>query len=134
MGIYFYVIAAAMAVLGVLFFFKTNVEKMKENPEVRGAAYNNFFIGVALSEVIPIALIVFAYATTDPVLEMNDVMLPGIIILLLMAVSMFFIFMQRAVGVPEESRNVVNQFSMIAIAIVNAVPIISLVFLFISAA
>src|SRR5699024_10206850 len=109
-------------------------EKMKENPEARGAAYNNFFIGVALSEVIPIALIVFAYATTDPVLEMNDVMLPGIIILLLMAVSMFFIFMQRAVGVPEESRNVVNQFSMIAIAMSNAVPIISLVFLFISAA
>lgn len=134
MGIYFYVIAAAMAVLGVLFFFKTNVEKMKANPEARGVAQTNFFIGVALSEVIPIALIIFAFSTTEPTFEMNDVMVPGIIILVLMVVSTFFIFLQRAVGVPEESRNIVNQFSMIAMAMANAVPIIALVFLYLSVA
>lgn len=134
MDLYLYVIAAAMAVLAILFFYKMNVEKIKETPEKVGKAHTNFFMGAAMSEAIPIILIIFAYTSIEPVQAVEGLIIPGIFIVLIMLFSVFFIFLQRSVGVPEESKSAVNQFSMIAIAMANAVPIVAIVFLFLSLA
>ncbi|MHA6250703.1 hypothetical protein [Oceanobacillus sp. CAU 1775] len=134
MGLLLYVVAAAMAVLGVLFFYKTNVEKLKENPEDAPKIQQKFFIGVAASEAIPIVFLILALVTIEPIYTMNDIILPAVFIGLIMVFSIFFIFMQRSVGVPEESKEAVTQFSFIAIAMSLAVPILSIVFLFLTLA
>lgn len=132
MGLMLYVVAALMAVLGVVFFYKMNVEKLKENPDNAPKIHTSFFIGVAASEVIPIGFLILALVTIDPIYSVSDVILPAVLIGLIMVFSIFFIFMQRSIGVPEESKQTINQFSMIALAMSMAVPILSIVFLFLT--
>lgn len=132
MGLMLYVVAALMAVLGVLFFYKMNVEKIKENPEDAGKIHTSFFLGVAASEVIPIGFLILAFITTEPVHSVPDVILPGVLVALIMIFSIFFIFMTRSVGVPEESKHAVNHFSLIALAMAKAVPLMSIIFLVLS--
>ena len=131
MGVYIFVIAAALAVFGILMMYKKNVERLKEDPSQIGEAHRSFFIGTAVIEALPIVLLILGLVNLEPV-PMEDIYLPAIIIVLLAAFSVFFIFLQRAVGTDEESKQAVNNFSMIAIMMSNAIPIIALVFLFLS--
>lgn len=132
MGLYIYVAAAAIAVFAIVFVFKLNVEKIKENPEQAPKAMTHFFIGAAISETLPIILLVLGLINLEPVHSIEEIYFPGILIIMFMAFAMFFILLQRAVGSHEDSKAAVNNFSFIAIAMANAIPIAALVFLFIS--
>ena len=133
MGLYIYVLAAAIAVFGILIVFKINVEKIKENPDQREKAQQNFFIGAAISESLPIILLIFGIISMETATSMEELYLPAIIIIMLMAFAVFFIFLQRTVGVDAKSKEVIKIFSFIGIAMANAVPIIALMFLFMAA-
>lgn len=130
MGLYIYVIASAIAVFGIIFVFKINVDKMKENSEYAPKAMNQFFIGAAISETLPIILLILGIINQEPVQSIEDIYFPGILIIMLMAFAVFFILLQRAVGSYEDSKAAVNNLSIIAIGMVNAIPIASFVFLF----
>lgn len=132
MGLYIYVAAAAIAVFGITFVFKSNVEKIKADPEQAPKAQTNFFIGAAISETLPIILLVLGLINQETAGSMEDIYFPAILIIMLMAFAVFFIMLQRSVGVPEDSKNIVDTFSFIAIAMANAIPIAALVFLFLS--
>ncbi|WP_339226557.1 hypothetical protein NSQ77_13500 [Oceanobacillus sp. FSL K6-2867] len=133
MSPYLFSAAAVIAVIGILACFKINLDKIKENPEQVAKAQTNFFMGVAISESLPLIMIIFALIHAVP-LPIENLYIPAFIIIILMAFAMFFIFLQRKVDVEEDRKQAVNQFSMIALALANAVPIIALVLMFINVA
>lgn len=122
---YIFVLAAFIAVTGILIVFKINVEKIKENPETIQIAQRNLFIGSAISETIPIILIVYGFATVETV---ENISVPFMLVILILAFSLFFIFLQSKVDVDENNRGPVQQFSRISMALVSAIPIIAIVF------
>jgi hypothetical protein len=58
---------------------------------------------------------------------MNELLIPGIIVIFALAFAPFFIILQRFVGAPEESKQAITTFSMIGLSLANAIPFISLV-------
>ena len=133
MSPYLFTAAAIIAVIGILIVFKINLDKIKADPEQVAKAQTNFFIGAAISESVPLIMIIYAIIHAVP-LSIEDLYVPAFIIIILMAFAMFFIFLQRKVDVEEDRRQAENQFSIIAIALINAVPIIALVLMFINVA
>jgi len=130
MGPYVFVIATILAITPILIIFKIAMERIKENPEQISKIQSRFFIGVALSEAIPLILIVYGFSNLTTVATIKDVYTPGLIIILFTALAAFFIFLQRAVGVPEDIKPVINSFSLVALAMTTAIPIIAIVALF----
>jgi F0F1-type ATP synthase membrane subunit c/vacuolar-type H+-ATPase subunit K len=129
MGLYIFVIAAAIAVIGILLIFKRQVEQIKEDPSRVGVAQQNFFIGTAIIEIVPILLLIYGIVNLETV-PVEEIYVPVVIVALLMVFSVFFILLQRAVDVDEESKQPVTTFSFVAIAMANAIPLIAIVFLF----
>ncbi|MUK89697.1 hypothetical protein GMD78_15110 [Ornithinibacillus sp. L9] len=127
MSPYVFSLAAVLAVVPMLIVFKINIEKLKENPENIGKLQTNFFIGAAISEAIPLILIVFGIANMETVAATDELLIPGIIVILTMVIGSFFVFLQRSVGVPEELKEQVTTFAMVGVALINAIPIISIV-------
>ena len=75
-------------------------------------------------------LIVYGFTNLSPVAGIEELYVPGLIIILFTIVAAIFIFLQRAVDVTEEIKGVVATFSFIALAMTTAIPIISIVALF----
>ncbi|MGJ9458156.1 hypothetical protein [Oceanobacillus sp. CF4.6] len=133
MSPYLFTAAAIIAVIGIIMVFKINMDKIKENPEQLEKVQTNFFIGVALCESIPIILIVFALINAEPV-PMEELYIPAAIVMMMMVFAAFFIFLQRNVDVAEDQKQRVNNFSLIALMLANAIPIVALVMMFINVA
>src|SRR5690625_3084335 len=130
MGPYIFVIATIVAIIPILIISKIAMGRIKENPEQREKIYSQFFIGIALSETIPLILIVYGFANLSIVASIKELYVPGLIIILFTIVAAFFIFLQRAVDVTEDIKGMVTTFSFIALAMITAIPIISIVALF----
>lgn len=130
MGPYIFVIATILAITPILIVYKIAMDRLKENPEQNSKIYSQFFIGVALSETIPIILIIYGFANLTMVASIEEIYTPGLIIILFTALAALFIFLQRAVDVTEDLKGMVTTFSFIALAMSTAIPIISIVALF----
>lgn len=130
MNPYIFVVATFLAVIPFVIIFKISVERMKENPEQFIKTQVYFFIWVAMIETIPIILIVFGMMNITPVQTMEELHTPGLIILLLMGFAIFFIFLQRTFDVTDDMKHSLHQFAIIAIGLVSAIPILSIVSLF----
>ncbi|KNE21580.1 hypothetical protein KM914_09150 [Virgibacillus pantothenticus] len=130
MSPYVFVAAAALAMIPILALFKINVEKLKQDPSLQARVQNNMMIGVAISEGLPILLIVYGFSQMESVAEISELYTPAIILLFLVIFAVFFIFLQKKVDVPEEAKAMVTQFSLISTFLVLAIPIISIVALF----
>lgn len=130
MGPYIFVLAAVLAIIPILIIFKITMERIKEDPTQRTKAQTHFFIGTALSETIPIILIIYGFSNITTVSNIDEVYLPGIIILLMVGFATLFIFLQRTIDVEENTKEVVNAFAMMGLGITNAIPIMAIVGLF----
>lgn len=130
MSPYLFVVAALLAVLPILLIFKISIESIKENPNDYMKVQQRFFIWVAVAEIIPILLIIYGFSNMDTVYPIEELLLPGIIVLFTIGFASLFIFLQRIIDVNEESRGIIQQFVMLSIALVNAIPLISIVSLF----
>lgn len=130
MGAYLFVAAAVLAVLGILFVFKRNVDILKKDPDLITKVNNKLFIGVAISEAIPIVLIIIGFVTMETVSNISELMVPGVIIIMTMVFAIIFILLQTRIDVDEKSKSTVNSFGMITIALANAIPLISIAGLF----
>ncbi|WP_232225532.1 hypothetical protein [Oceanobacillus manasiensis] len=130
---YYFVAAAVLAVIPILTLYKVLVGKLKENPSSQQSIQQKFIIGVALCEIIPLLLIVYGYINLAPVNTINELYIPGFIVLFLMAYAIFFIFLQRNVDVTPEAKPVVQSFTLISLALALGIPIIALVSLFMMA-
>jgi F0F1-type ATP synthase membrane subunit c/vacuolar-type H+-ATPase subunit K len=126
---YLPVLASIIAVVGILTFFKRNLEKIKENPEMTGKHQTNLFIGAAISEAIPIVLIIIGFVNMAPVGSVDELVVPFTIIIGLIVFAIIYIFLQSRIDVDENAKFVVRSFGIITAGLVNAIPIISLVML-----
>ncbi|MDY0409455.1 hypothetical protein ACFFIS_01585 [Virgibacillus soli] len=127
MSPYLYVIATVLAVIPTAIIFKICTEKIKENPDRKERVQTMFFVGVALAELIPIILIVFGFIHMQQVEAIEELFIPGILILILMGFATFFMFLQRTFDVEKEMKNFMNTFAMIGVTLSSAIPIISIV-------
>ncbi|OZU88389.1 hypothetical protein CIL03_12130 [Virgibacillus indicus] len=127
---YIFALAAVLAVIPILVIFKVFLDKLKRDPSQQGKVQSRFMIGVALSELIPILLVIWGFIELTPVSSIGELLLPGLIVIFLMVFAVFFIFLQKSVDVEPEAKAIVNSFAMIGIPITMAFPIIALVSLF----
>lgn len=130
---YIFVLAAVLAAIPILILFKVNLEKLKENPEARGKVQNNFMVGIAVSEIIPILLIIYGFVNMEQAAGMEELYIPGLIILFVMAFSIGFIFLQKNIDVVPEIKSLINSFAMVSMPLTIAVPMISFIALFLMA-
>lgn len=126
---YLFVAAAALAVIPILFFFKISMEELKENPSEKNKIQANFFKWVAISEALPILLIVLGIMNLNSVSSIEELYSPGLIVVVLMVVAVLFIFLQKSIGVPQEVKVFVKTFAMIGLIITNAIPLVAIVFM-----
>lgn len=127
MSPYFFVLPTVIAILPILFIFKISVERLKEDPNNFQKAYVQFLIWTAIFEVIPILLIVFAFMKTEPVANISDLYMPGLIIILTSSFAAFFVFLQMKVDVVEDSKEVIQRLSFLAFMMMQAIPLVSIV-------
>ncbi|TQS72204.1 hypothetical protein DX933_14610 [Ornithinibacillus gellani] len=130
MPAYLFVAAAALAVLPISFIYKISIEKIKDNPKKIGEIQNKFFIWVGLAEALPIILVVLGYANMAQAETLEELFLPGIIVLLLIGYAVFFIFLQRSIGVPKDAKEAIHTFSMVALMLSTSIPFIAIISLF----
>ncbi|WP_078546194.1 hypothetical protein [Litchfieldia alkalitelluris] len=139
-----FVIATAIAVFGILTVFKAlmaNVQsKLEEEQEIKGESLqkeqSKFFIKVIMVETIPILLIVVGFSQIGQP-DIGDIQLffPLIIIvaIFIYAVTNLFIVRKETINYGEpsqETKNFINTFLFIAIALLSSIPTISIVGIF----
>lgn len=127
MSPYFFILPTLLAIIPILIVFKVTIERIKEDPSVSRKAQVHFMIGVAVSEVIPIILFVYGFINLTPVNDIEELYLPGIIILLIMGIAAFFILLQRVVDVDEDTKPLVMTFTTLTFAVSASLPILSIV-------
>lgn len=127
MSPYFFVLPTVLAIIPILIIFKVTIERIKEEPSIAKKAQVHFMIGVAVSEIIPIIIIIYAIANVAPVADIAELYLPGIIVLLTMGIATFFILLQRVVDVNEEIKPIVIMFTTLSLALSASLPILSIV-------
>lgn len=125
---YIFVAAAIISVLLVVILFKITIEKIKENPNLAGHAQTRFFIGVGVSEIIPIILIVYGMMNIEKVTDTTELYVPGLIIILAVVIAIFFVFLQKAVsGGDEKAQQVASLFTTVSLPLISSIPIVSIV-------
>jgi MFS family permease len=142
---WFFVIATIIAVFGILFAFKNLMahvrEKIEKGQEVSGESLQQeqtrFFIKVAMVEAIPILLIVFGFMQIEQINVQAHNTLLQILIIVGIVIFAFIqiLFLKRdMVGqhdpISPESKTLVNTLMMIGLAMVSAIPIVSIVAIF----
>lgn len=127
MNPYLFVLATLLAIVPILVIFKVSMERIKENPRSASKSQVQFMIGVALSDMIPIIIIIYAFMNIATVQDITELYSPGIIIILSVIIALFFIFLQRIVDVEKEAKNIVDSFTLISMALVVSIPIISII-------
>ncbi|WP_060678165.1 hypothetical protein [Virgibacillus halodenitrificans] len=127
---YIFVAAAVLAVIPILILYKIHSSKLKEDPSLRDKVQTKFMIGIAISEAIPILLIVYGFINLEPVQTISALYIPFLIVLFLMAYTVFFILVNKRIDVTPESEETVNAFAMVSLPLSMSMPLIALVSLF----
>ncbi|WP_368653321.1 hypothetical protein AB4Y30_16745 [Ornithinibacillus sp. 4-3] len=130
MSPYIFVAATLLAALPILLIFKISIERIKENPEAVMKVQTQFFIWVALAEVIPLLLIIYGMMNLQSGNGIEALYVPAIIIFLTIGFATLFIILQRFFDVTEESKNLIQTFSFLGIAMANAIPFVCIIGLF----
>ncbi|MGM0904054.1 MAG: hypothetical protein ACQEXB_23485 [Bacillota bacterium] len=134
-----FALAAIIAVFGILAAFKNLMayvqQKIEANEEISMQSLQKkqgqFFVKVALSESVPLILIVFGFISMDSSKDQN-IFIP---LLLVLAVLIFALFQvinirRNTLGYGETStelKNIVNTLCFLGGALMSAIPIISIV-------
>ena len=134
-----FVLASAIAVVGISFAFNKMMQQVQEKVEkgeqldlnTMQAAQTKFFIQVAMAEAIPILIIVYAFTLIGQVVETN-VVVPLVVIIGILVVAIVFLLRIRRdmMGAPkmnQESVGMVNTLFFIGAALLSAIPIVSIV-------
>lgn len=134
-----FVLASAIAVVGISFAFNKMMQQVQEKVEkgdqldlnTMQAAQTKFFIQVAMAEAIPIFIIVYAFTLIGQVVEEN-IIVPLVVIIGILVVALVSLLRIRRdiIGSPmmnQQSVGMVNTLFFIGAALLSAIPIISIV-------
>lgn len=130
MNAYIFVAAAVFAVIPFSIIFKVHINKLIENPEQINKIFKHFFIGVALSKIIPVIFLVFGIIKLTDGVEISALYLPWLIILIVSVGGYSFISGQRNVDVNEQTKVAINTLTTVARPLLFSIPIMSAIFIF----
>lgn len=130
MNAYIFVAAAVLAVAPLVIILKMTIKKLIENPENINAIFKRFFIGVALSKIVPVILLVFGIIKMTKGMDISSLYIPWAIIFIVLAYSVSFISSQKNLDVPEGTQIQVDTLTSIARPLLFSIPLMSAAFLF----
>ncbi|HYK75136.1 MAG TPA: hypothetical protein VEV44_18730, partial [Pseudoneobacillus sp.] len=125
-----FVIASVIAVIGILFSFKLMMSKVQTIVEGQGLNMESiqkeqtrFFIKVAISEAVPILLLVYGFTLIGQLEERVNIFIPFIIIvgIFLFALTQILVTRRDVLGFHEvnsETKTFLNALIFIGIALV----------------
>lgn len=130
---YYFVIATVLAVLPIAFIYKITLERLIDKPDSSDTLQMDFFKWVAIAEILPIIFAIIGFMNLEPVGTMNELIFPGLLVVVLMMFGIAFIVMQRFAGIPDDLKMIINTLTMIGVMLINSIPLISIVALFLMA-
>ena len=130
MNAYIFVAAAVFAVIPFSIIFKVHINKLVENPEQINTIFRNFFIGVALSKIIPVILLVFGIIKLTDGVEMSTLYIPWLLIIIVSVAGYSIVSAQKNLDVNEQTKIAINTLTTIARPLLFSIPIMSAIFLF----
>lgn len=130
MNTYIFVAAAVLAVAPLIIIVKMTIKQLIERPEDINAIFRKFFIGVALSKIVPVILLVFGIIKMTKGLDISDLYIPWAIIFIVLAYAVSFIGSQKNLDVPDHTQVQVDALTSIARPLLFSIPLMSAVFLF----
>jgi hypothetical protein len=139
-----FVLATIIAVFGILNAFKKMMAeiqvKLESGQDITNGAIQKeqtgFFIRVAVAEAIPIVLIVFGFIQMEKLNGPINILAPMFIVLAVFIVAAINVISIRRETLEYEVtsgevKNIVNSMSLIGIAMISAIPTVSIVALII---
>lgn len=132
MHLYIFVLAAAIAVLGIIRVFRSTMDNMLTEPKKVPQFMSSFFTKVALVEFLPIIMLILGFVfPPGEQLEMADAYVPIAIIVVLIIFNMFYVFSQRspAGNVEQDMKQRIQMLVFLTFALANSIPIIAIIFI-----
>lgn len=130
MNAYIFVAAAIFAVIPFSIIFKINVNKLIENPEQINTIFKHFFIGVALTKIIPVILLIFGIIKLTDGVEISTLYIPWLIIIIVSVAGYSIVSAQKNLNLDERTQIAVNTLTTIARPLLFSIPIMSAIFIF----
>lgn len=130
MNAYIFVLAAVLAVAPVLVIFKIHIDKAIEDPHDIAAIQKNFFIGVALSKIIPVILLIYGIIKMTSNVDISKLYLPLLINFVLVIYAFVFISSKNKLDVNSDTKFAIHLLVTIARPLVVSIPLMASVFLF----
>lgn len=127
---YIFVVAAILAVVPVLIVFKVGVNQLLEHPSDMKKVQRNFFIGAALSKIVPAILLVYGIIKMTPIASIQTLFIPWGIIAVVVIGGLMFIESQKNPDGGDDVKTNVNTLVTITRPHLFTVPLMAVVFLF----
>lgn len=131
-NIYMFVAAALLSVIPVLVIFKVFLNRLKEDPYQMARVQKNFFIGVAMTKILPVILLILAIFRMPSGISMERLYVPWILIGVTMIGGFIYVSMQKGKhqNESEDARRTINTLVTITRPHLFTVPIMAIVFLY----
>ena len=130
MNAYIFVAAAVFAVIPLLVILKVNINKLINDPEQIVKIQQHFFIGVALSKIVPVILLIFGIIKLTNGVDIRELYIPWLIILIVLGYALFFITSQKKLDVEDKTKIAINTLVTIARPLIFSIPLMAAFFLF----
>lgn len=128
--IYVFVVAALISVIPILVIFKVSLEQLKEDPQQMPRVQKRFFIGAALSKILPAILLILGIIKMPSGIGMSHLYIPWIIIVAVVIYGFYFVSTQKKLNVERDAQIAINTLVTITRPHLFTIPIMAIVFLF----
>lgn len=130
MNAYIFVAAAIVAVISFSIIFKFYIDKLVKKPEDINEIFRHFFIGVALSKIIPVILLIFGIIKLTDGVEISTLYIPWLIIIIVSVGGYSVVSAQKNLNVDKQTQVAIDTLTTIARPLLFSIPIMSAVFIF----
>lgn len=127
---YIFVLAAVLAVVSIIVIFKINIDKVMKNPNQIATIQKNFFIGIALSKIIPVILLFYGIIKMTHISNISKLYIPWLIILGLVVYAFFYISSKNKLDVDQDTKLAISILVTIARPLTFSIPIMAAALLF----
>lgn len=127
---YIFVLAAVLAVIPIIVIFKINIDKVIEDPNEITMIQRNFFIGIALSKIIPVILLFYGIIKMTHISDISKLYIPWIIILGVVVYAFFYISSKNKLDVDQDTKLAISTLVTIARPLTFSIPIMAAALLF----
>lgn len=130
MNVYIFVAAALLSVIPVVVVFKNCVNRLKEDPTTMKKVQRQFFVGAALSKIVPAILLMYGIIKITPVDSISKLFIPWAIIVATVIGSLVYIGSQKDPEGNDEVKYTVNTLVTFTRPHIFTIPLMAAVFMF----